>query len=141
MSCTPGLCAYAMKHAAVGRCYVLRTRGATLTNGGALAVSLHVLPAIDGDISPGHERGLVRTEVDDEARDLLGLAQSTDGYLRQNFGIEHLLRNRRHHFCPDVSRRDGVDCHPLLRHLQCQRFGEAMHPRLRCGVVGLSKCT
>ena len=59
MSCTPGLSAYATKHAAVGRCYVLPTHGATLTNGGVLAVSLHVLPAIDGNIGPGHERRFV----------------------------------------------------------------------------------
>jgi hypothetical protein len=59
MSSAPGLCVYATKHAAVGRCYVLPAHAATLTNGGVNAVSLHVLPAIDGNVGTGHERRLV----------------------------------------------------------------------------------
>src|SRR5450759_454262 len=92
MSCPPGLRAYAMKHAAVGRCYVLPTHRATLTNGGALAVSLHVLPAIDGDVCAVHERRFFRTQVDDQSSDLCRQAQPPGRYLRQNLCVEHFLR-------------------------------------------------
>src|SRR3981189_2367975 len=73
----------------------------------------HVLPAVDGDVRTIHERGFLRAQIDDQARDVLGLAQPPKRYLRKDFRVEYLLWNRRHHLGSYVARRNGVDRHAL----------------------------
>src|SRR5678815_4342027 len=85
---------------------------------GAAKASLHVLAAVDGDVRAGHESSLVRSEVVDQARDLLGLAEPTDRDLREDLGVEDVLRDRRHHLGADVAGRDRVDRDALLRDLE-----------------------
>ena len=69
---------------------------------------------------------LIRAEVDDEARDLLRLSQAAERDLRENFRVEHVLRNRHDHLGADVAGRDGVDGDPFARHFERQRLGEAV---------------
>src|SRR5258708_9488146 len=100
---------------------------------------VHVLAAVDGDVGAGNERRLLGAQVDDEAGDLVGLAQAPDRDLRQDFGIENFLRDRRHHLRADVAGRDGVDGDALARDFQRQRLGEAVDAGLRRRVVGLAE--
>src|SRR5215831_18436544 len=53
--------------------------------------SLHVLAAVDGDVRAGDERRLVRAEVDDQSRHLVGLAEATHRDLRDDLRVQHLL--------------------------------------------------
>ena len=48
------------------------------------ARSLHVLTAVDGDVGAGDERRLVGAEIDDQARDLLRLAEAAHRDLRDD---------------------------------------------------------
>src|SRR5580765_1701973 len=97
----------------------------------------HVLAAVDGDVRAVYECGLLRTQINDQTRYLLRLAETAERNLRNDFRIEDVLRNRHHHLRPDVAGRDRVDRHSLLRDLERKRFGETMHARFRRRVVCL----
>src|SRR6478736_3047474 len=103
------------------------------------AASLHVLAAVDGDVRSGHEGRLVRSQVDDQAGDFLGLAEASDRDLRQDLGVEDVLGDRRHHLRADIARRDRVDGHALLGDLEGECLAEAVHAGLGGGVVGLAE--
>src|SRR5436190_4388053 len=101
--------------------------------------SLHVLAAVDGDVRSGQEGRLVRGEVDDQARDFLGLAEPADRDLGKDLGVEDLLRDRRDHLRADVAGRDRVDGDAFLGDLERKRLGEAVHARLGGRIVGLAE--
>src|SRR5664279_725909 len=101
--------------------------------------SLHVLSAVDGDVGARDKCGLLRGQIDDEAGNLLGLAESTHRNLRQDLRVEDVFGNRRDHLRADVARRNGVDGDAFFRHLERERLGEAVHAGLGSGVVGLAE--
>lgn len=65
---------------------------------------LHVLATIDGDICAGYERGLIVREVGNEACDLLRLAESAHGNLRNERGARGAAAAPRY-LSQSVSRR------------------------------------
>src|SRR5882672_9435071 len=97
----------------------------------------HVLPTVDGDVRAVHERSFLRAQIDDQSRDFLGLSQPAEWNLREDFRLENFLWNRHYHLGADVAGRDGIDRHALLRDLERERLGEAVHPSFRCSVVGM----
>src|SRR5688572_17651262 len=101
------------------------------------AILIHMLPAVDRYIRPRDECRFLGTEIGDETCDFLGFAEAADGDLRDDLRIEDVFRDRQHHLGPDVARRDRVYGDALARVFQGERLGEAVHARLRRGVVGL----
>ena len=66
-----------------------------------------------------------------------GLPSRPTGICGRIFDVEDLLRDRRHHLRADVAGRDRVDGDALLRDLERERLGEAVHAGLGGRVVGL----
>ena len=68
-----------------------------------------------------------------------GLPSRPTGICGRIFELRMSSRDRRHHLGADVAGRDGVDGDALLRDLERERLGEAVHARLRRRVVGLAE--
>ena len=66
---------------------------------------LHMLTAVDGDICARDESGFFRAQIDDEARDLFGLAEPSNWDLRQDLAVEHHGIDGRDHFRPNITRQ------------------------------------
>src|SRR6185312_11082785 len=99
----------------------------------------HVLSAIDRQRRTGDETRIIRGEKDYRARDLLRFTDAINRYLRQDGFLEHVLRNRLHHFGVDIAGADHVDGDAALGVLQRERLCETDVAGLRRRIVHLTE--
>src|SRR4051812_11357253 len=102
------------------------------------AILHHVHAAIDRDVGAGDIARLLGGEESHHCGDLLRPGEAPHGNLRHDL-VTDLLADRHHHFGFDVARRHGVHRDALLHNFLRQRLGEAGHPGLGRGVVGLAE--
>ena len=99
--------------------------------------SVHVLPAVHGDIAAGHERRRIAADERHQRGDFIRFPQPSQRNLRQDLFLQDVFGHGLDHRRGQVARRHGIDRDVLLGQFQRQGLGEPMDAGLGCRVVGL----